>query len=147
MKEPEDHALGRSRGGFGTKIHLVCDRNGKPLGAVLSPGQSHESRLFEAAMEIACPNDVSPAALAGDKAYSSKAIRAWLAHRNIQDVVPTRDDEIRNENFDRDLYRRRNVIERCIGWLKENRRIATRFEKLAVHYMAMIDIAMILRLL
>jgi len=117
------------------------------MGAVLSPGQSHESKYFEAAMKIACPNDVSPAALAGDKAYSSKAIRAWLAERNIQDVVPTREDEARNQNFDRDLYRRPNVIEKCIGWLKQNRRIATRFEKLAVHYMAMIDIAMILRLL
>jgi transposase len=98
-------------------------------------------------MQIACPEGVWPAALAGDKAYSSKAIRAWLAHRNIQDVVPTRDDEIRNQNFERELYRRRNVIERCIGWLKENRRIATRFEKLAVQYMGMLKIAMILRLL
>ena len=144
--EPLDHALGRSRGGFGTKIHLVCDRKGKPIGAVLSPGQRHESRFFEPAM-ASLPAGVKPAALAGDKAYSSKAIRDWLAQREIQDVIPTRKDETRNENFDRELYRQRNVVERCIGWLKEKRRIATRYEKLAVHYLAMVQIAMILRLM
>jgi transposase len=98
-------------------------------------------------MAAACPEGVVPGALAGDKGYSSKAIRAWLAQRGIQDVVPTRSNEVRDESFDRDQYRQRNVVERCIGWLKENRRIATRFEKLAIHYMAMLDIAMILRLL
>ena len=98
-------------------------------------------------MTVACPESIVPSALAGDKGYSSKAIRAWLAQRGIQDVIPTRSNETRRESFDRELYRQRNVVERCIGWLKENRRIATRFEKLAVHYMAMLDIAMILRFL
>jgi transposase len=150
--EPDDHALGRSRGGFGTKIHLVCDRRGLPLGACLSPGQDHESRYFESAIQIACGLNEdgtlkqSPGAVSGDKAYSSKTIRAWIAARLIEDVIPTRDDELPVETFDREKYRERNVVERCIGWLKERPRIATRFEKLAVHYMAMIQLAMILRL-
>jgi transposase len=151
--EPEDHALGRSRGGFGTKIHLVCDRLGKPAGAVLSAGQDHESKYFESAMESACGVDKDgslrhkPGAISGDKAYSSTAIREWMAERKIQDVVPTKSNEPRREEFDRELYRGRNVVERCLGWLKERRRIATRFEKLAVHYLAMLQLAMILSLM
>jgi transposase len=130
---------------------MVCDRRGNPVGAVLSPGQSHESKYFVQAMEAACGLDedgslsVKPGAVSGDKAYSSKAIREWMASREIQDVVPTKASETRNEDFDRDMYKERNVIERCFGWLKESRRIATRFEKLAVHYLAMLQLAMIMR--
>jgi len=81
--------------------------------------------------------------LAGDKAYSSKRIRTWLRRRHIVPVIPTRADERPNRSFDRVAYRRRNVVERCVGWLKGLRRIGTRFEKLAVNYQAMIQIAMI----
>ncbi len=131
----------------------MCDRRGRPLGAVLSPGQSHESKYFVRAMETACGTGkdgsllTKPSAVSGDKAYSSTAIREWLSARQIQDVVPTRSNETRREDFDREMYRERNVVERCFGWLKENRRIAMRFEKLAVHYLAMLQMAMMLRLL
>jgi transposase len=151
--EPEDHALGRSRGGFGTKLHIVCDRSGNPLGVQLSPGQDHESRCFEKTMHAACGLDkdgalvCKPQAVSGDKGYSSGAIRAWLEERGIQDVIPTKSNESRREDFDREMYRQRNIVERCIGWLKENRRIATRYEKLAVHYLAMIKLGTILRMI
>ena len=130
---------------------MVCDRRGDPIGTVLSPGQNHESKYFVQAMETACGLDKDgsllnkPGAVSGDKAYSSEAIRQWMASREIQDVVPTKTNETRKENFDKDMYKERNVIERCFGWLKENRRIATRFEKLGVHYLAMLQLAMIMR--
>ena len=60
-------------------------------------------------------------------------------------VIPTRKDQRRNPRFDREAYRRRNVVERCIGWLKECRRLATRHEKLAVNFLAMVKLAMIRR--
>ena len=63
--------------------------------------------------------------------------------RAIRPVIPTRKDEPRREDFDREAYRRRNVVERLVGRLKECRRLATRYEKLAVNFLAMIHLAMI----
>jgi transposase len=140
--EPPDHALGRSQGGFGTKVHVVCDGQGQPLGLVLTPGQQHESTVFETAMATV-ESLPRPAKLAGDKAYRAKRIREWLSGRGIEAVIPTQKNEPRQEDFDRESYRRRNVVERLIGRLKEWRRIATRYEKLAVNFLAMIHLAMI----
>ncbi len=88
-----------------------------------------------------------PRALAGDKGYSYPRIRQWLRQHRIKDVIPTRSNQASRPNFDRKLYRHRNVVECCIGWLKECRRIATRYEKLAVNYLAMLKLAMIERYL
>jgi transposase len=89
-----------------------------------------------------------PTAVAGDKGYSSRAIRAWLRAKKVQALIPERRDQIvhrkgRPLKFDRVAYRRRNVIERAVGWLKECRRLATRFEKLATQFHAMLKLAMI----
>jgi transposase len=81
-----------------------------------------------------------PAALAGDKAYSFPRLRRWLRARHVRPVIPERRDQQdrrqhrpgRRPEFDRAAYRQRNVIERAVGWLKERRRIATRYEKLAI---------------
>ena len=67
--------------------------------------------------------------------------------RGIQAVIPTRKDQRRLPGFEKATYRRRNVVERCIGWLKESRRLATRFEKLAENFLAMVKLAMLERLL
>ena len=69
-------------------------------------------------------------------------IRGWLRDRRVQAVIPTRSVE-RPRRFDAATYRRRNVVERCVGWLKGFRRIGTRSEKLAVTYAAMLTLAMI----
>ena len=88
-----------------------------------------------------------PENIAGDKGYSCGRIRDWLKDHKIGDVIPTKDNEKRRESFDKKLYKNRNFVERCIGWLKEARRIATRYEKLAVHFLAMLRLAMILEYL
>lgn len=91
-----------------------------------------------------------PRWLAGDKGYSYPTIRQWLEQHKIAGVIPRRSDQMVRDGhppFDRDTYRRRNVVERCIGWLKECRRIATRYEKLAVSFVAMVNLAMIQRYL
>ena len=150
--EPEDHALGRSRGGFGSKLHLLCDRLGTPVAIRVSPGQRHESRWFEETMNAArIPRDRGsarrrPRRLGADKAYSIDWIRQWLRQRGIGSVRPTRRDQPRRR-LDRAAYRERNVVERCIGWLKEARRVGTRYEKLATTFVAMVTLAVILRLL
>ncbi len=151
--EPAHHALGRSRGGFGTKLHLVTDSHGIPITVTISPGQRHESRWIEQTMNaIRIPNRRGPARrrphrLGADKAYSLRWIRSWLRSKKIHAVIPTRKDQPTLTTFDRAAYRTRNVIERCIGWLKEARRVATRHEKLARNYLGMIKLAILHRTL
>jgi transposase len=152
LQEPEDHALGRSRGGFSTKIHVICDGEGSPLNVELSPGQTHETQLFEELWNTTEVSDqtlkylVQPEALAGDKAYRSSKIVERLESDEVQAVIPEKGDKANDQdhpNFDRETYRRRNVVERLIGWLKESRRIFSRFEKTAVNYLGMIHMACI----
>jgi len=83
-----------------------------------------------------------PGAVAADKAYACRRIRDWLKDHRIKDVIPTKSNQEPNPAFDKEAYRRRNVVERCIGALKECRRVATRFEKLAVNFAAMVKLAM-----
>ena len=93
-----------------------------------------------------------PERLAGDKGYSSARIRRWLKAHRIEPIIPIKEDQVqlqrRNPHpFDKDSYRRRSIIEQCVGWLKEARRIGTRFEKLAINFLAMLKLAMIDRYL
>jgi transposase len=133
-------------------VHIVTDSQGIPLVFTLTPGQQHDSTEFVNVVnavpfgpgtEIDRPHKDWPEALAGDKGYSSGAIRDFLKKRGIEDVIPTKSNEERRESFDKEKYRKRNVVERCIGWLKECRRIATRYEKLAVRYGAMVTLGFI----
>jgi transposase len=152
MQEPLDHALGRSRGGFTTKIHLVCDKHGFIVALHVTAGQAHESKAFEPTMARRLfhrrPGQRRwPVHLAGDKGYSYPRIRRWCRRRRIKAVIPTRKDQPRDELFDKATYRQRNIIERVVGWFKEYRSLGTRYEKLAVNYVALWLIAMIERAL
>jgi transposase len=119
----------------------VSDGAGLPLAFTLTPGQRHEVPVFETALKAArlpSPKGRSrtrPKYLAGDKAYSYRPVFAYLRRRHIRPVIPPRTGGNMGKGcaraFDPDLYRRRNVIERCVGWLKGCRSIATRHEKLA----------------
>jgi transposase len=96
------------------------------------------------------PPRTRPDRLAGDKGYSYPRIRQWLRDHKIGAVIPQRDDQRANHqgrplDFDKDAYRKRCIIEQCIGWLKECRRIGTRFEKLGINFLAMVKLAMIQR--
>ena len=85
-----------------------------------------------------------PRRLAGDKGYSSPTARRRLRQRRISPVIPTRKDQRSQPNFDREAYRERNKVERLINRLKQFRRIATRYEKRAANYLAMVNIGMIM---
>lgn len=159
LGEPEDHALGRSRGGFTTKLHLVTDGRGLPLSVELSAGQAQESRYAApvlSAVRIGQPEGrrgrprTRPLMVAGDKGYDNAPVRRWLREHGIGAVIPEKKRPAhwrarrgRPLKFDHVVYRRRNAIERCVGWLKEARRVATRFEKLAVHYLGVLKLMMI----
>ena len=137
MEEPPGHALGRSQGGFGTKVHLVCDSGGILLAVWVTEGQRHETKGFAQAMQRARRPRQSgrprwPEQAAADKGYSFAWVRAWLRRHHIKAVIPTRKDQPRQEDFDKETYRRRNIIERVVGWFKWCRALATRYDKLAV---------------
>jgi transposase len=132
---------------------LICEKGGKPIAAEVSAGQAHGSKFFERVLqkiairaERGRPRKM-PEKIAGDKGYSATKIRNWIKSKGIGDVIPTRDDEQRREGFNKQAYRDRNIVERCIGWLKECRRVATRYEKLASNFLGMLKIAMILEYL
>lgn len=121
-----------------------------PLGAVVTAGQAHESRSFEAAMDAVRPKYRRPMWVLGDKGYSYPNIRTWCERRKIWDLIPQRSDQLVREGpraFSKSLYAGRNVVERCIGWLKHNRRLGTRYEKLATSFLAMLKLAFISRYL
>lgn len=92
---------------------------------------------------------IKPRKLAGDKGYSARKNRDWLKAMGIKPVIPHKDNEKARHDgrvkFDKQTYRNRCVVEQCVGWLKENRRIGTRFEKLAINFLAMLQLAMIKR--
>lgn len=157
-EEPEDHALGRSRGGLSSKIHILCDRLGHPLHYHLTAGQTHESTVLDIVLVGADEHlfDAEgepiawPVALAGDKGYRADWIDDYLIDLEITPVIPSKtneDREARPVAFDRQAYRDRNIVERLIGWLKECRRIASRFEKTAKNFGGMIKMAFIQRYL
>jgi len=91
-----------------------------------------------------------PLAMAGDKGYRANWIDDYLLKLGIQPVIPSKENEDRDARpieFDRDAYRQRNVIERLIGWIKESRRIFSRFEKTAKNFGGMLKMAFIRRYL
>jgi transposase len=153
-EEPDDHALGRSRGGFSTKIHLLCNGEGYPLHFHLTPGQAHEATALEplliGADELVLDEDRQPVAwpvaLAGDKGYRAAWIDEYLLDLGIQPVIPSKENEDRDARpveFDKDTYRQRNIVERLIGWLKESRRIFSRYEKTAKNFGGMLKMAFV----
>ena len=153
-EEPDDHALGRSRGGFSTKIHVLCDGLGHPLHFHLTSGQTHESAVLDTVLEGADSNLLDgdgqriawPVSLAGDKGYRAAGIDEYLLELGISPVIPSKENEDREARpveFDRDKYRQRNIVERLIGWIKESRRILSGFEKTAKNFAGMLKMAFI----
>ena len=152
LPEPPDHALGRSQGGFGTKVHLVCEGHGTVLAVWVTPGQRHESQAFAAVLLRAkrprwTGHPRWPQQVAGDKGYSYPGIRQWLRRHHIVAVIPTRKDQPQEQAFDRTAYRSRNLVERVVGWYKEYRALGTRYDKLAVNYVALWLLAILDKLL
>jgi transposase len=154
-EEPPDHALGRSRGGFSTRIHIPCDGHGHPLDFHLTAGQAHEATglvpLLEGAGERVVDGDGQaiawPVALAGDKGFRADWIDEYLLAMGITPVIPSKENEdraARAVEFDKEAYRRRSIVECLIGWLKECRRVFSRFEKTAKNFGGIIRIAFII---
>lgn len=135
-----------TRGGYGSKVHLVTDAKGLPIGCVLTRGNRNECPVFDELLDDALANTggALPARLAADRGYSADRIRRKLAAMGIEPVIPMRKTEHVADRpaLDGRAYRGRNVVERCVGRLKDMRRIGTRYEKLASSYLAMLTLGM-----
>ncbi|RAX20863.1 IS5 family transposase [Actinomyces sp. Z5] len=159
--EPEDHALGTSRGGWSTKVHAAADAACGMLARLLTAGQAADAPLMIPVLEeihVQRPAGgrprTRPQVVLADKAYSSRANRDWLRAHHIRATIPIKADQAAHRKargrlggrppaFDPIAYKDRNAVERCFGCLKQHRGFATRYDKLAVRYQATIHIASI----
>jgi len=157
--EPADHGLGRSRGGWTTKLHLICDGRGRALSIGLTGGNVNDTTMLGPALDqIRVPRRgrgrprTRPDHLLGDKGYSSRSNRARLAGRGIRITIPERADQLANRArrgssggrphaFDQQAYKGRNIVERAFNRLKQWRGIAARYDKTAINYRAGIVLA------
>ena len=133
-KGEQKQAIGRSRGGRNTKIHAIADAKGRLLSILLSCGEAHD-----------CPPALrlirrtkAAGKLLGDKAYDSAELRRWLKARGIKAVVPNRSNRKQPFSFDKRSYKQRHRIENAFCRLKDFRRIATRYDRLARNFLASI---------
>ena len=131
----EREALGRSKGGFSTKIHALTDALGNPLKFILTPGQ--QSDIKQANQLI---SDVFDVACLADGGYVSKQLRATLEKKNCTPVIPSRSNAKTPLEYDKELYKERNAIECFFGKIKHFRRIFSRYDKLAQSYLSFLHI-------
>ncbi len=140
--------------GDSTKIHTLCDSNGLPLQFYLTAGQTHESSALSELLAVADEELLDsdgkripwPFARGGDTGYRANWVDEYLLSLAIKPVIQSKENETgsdREVQFDKASYRRRNIIERLIGWLKESRRAHSKFEKTAKNFGGMITLVFI----
>jgi transposase len=131
-------ALGRSRGGFTSKVHCIADEKGRPIAFHLTPGEAADCKAYDELIDLP---ETPPDALLADKAYDTDLIRDDLAERGIEAVIPSKSNRTDPIPHDEGKYRERNWIERVFGHIKINRAVATRYDQLAETFMGTLCIA------
>ncbi|MBN4054352.1 IS5 family transposase [Nitrospira defluvii] len=129
----KNQALGRSRGGFSTKIHALCDALGNPLRFILTGGERHDCTQALAVIE-----GLKPEAVLADKGYDADYIVQAVEEMGAIAVIPPKSNRKSPRTYDRELYKERNLVERMFGKLKQFRRVATRYDKTALSFMSFI---------
>ena len=135
-KKHGEQSLGRSRGGFSTKIHLATDALGNALRFRLTGGERND--ITQAASLV---KDFYAEWVIADKGYDSGAFVLYLKERDSEAVIPSRVTNKVQREIDTHLYKERHLIENQIGKLKHFRRVFSRFDKLAKNYLSFIYFA------
>ena len=130
----EAQALGRSRGGFSTKIHIAVDALGNPLRLILTAGQRHDSPQAGVLIE-----GFAPQVLIADKGYDSAPLVESVTAKGILAVIPPKKNRLAQREYDHHLYHERHLIECFINKLKHYRRVFSRFEKLSKNYLGFLS--------
>jgi transposase len=134
----KERAIGLSRGGFTTKIHMCADAHGNPINFEITGGQIHDSQVAPQLIELVEEAEHFIA----DKAYDSDLIRDKAIKSGMKPIIPRRNNSSKpNRLFDRYLYKMRHLVENLFARLKHFRSIATRFEKLARNFKSFVYIA------
>jgi transposase len=134
--------LGRSRGGFGTKIHAGVSGLGLPVKILLTAGQEADVTQAENLIR-GVPIEV----VIGDKGYDSKKVVEAIQARGAEAVIPSLSTRKEQREYDKEKYKDRNLAERFWGKIKQYRRVATRYEKTARNFLAFVHVASIMVLL
>lgn len=131
--------MGRSRGGLTTKLHLVTDGTGKPVKFQLTGGQSADCKQAESLLD----GQKAEAVLA-DKGYDTDSIVQYVKDcMNAQVVIPPKRNRVIQRNYDKEIYKNRNLIERAFNRLKHWRRIATTYDRCDAMFISSIALATI----
>jgi transposase len=131
--------MGRSRGGLTTKIHALVDANGLPIALKLTEGQAHDGRSATDMLDGLLAGQI----LLADRAYDSNALRDTMTAQGAWANIRPMDHRRDRPAFSTFLYRYRNLVERFFNKLKHYRAIATRYEKRAANYLALVKLAAI----
>lgn len=129
-----NQALGRSRGGFSTKIHITVDGLGNPLRLRLTAGQAHD---ITQAVDLVDGFDFEH--LIADRSYAAQAFFDWIVENGAEPVIPPHPQAIEDREYDKWLYRERHLIECFINKIKHFRRVFSRFDKLASRYLGFLQ--------
>lgn len=135
-KETTDEALGRSRGGFSSKLHFAVDAQGHPLEIRLGPGEEHDVNRAEELLGSHAPDSVI-----ADKGYDCDRFIATIRRRGAEAVIPPRSNRTTKRRWNKRKYKSRNLVERFVNRIKHYRRIATRYEKTARNYLGFVHFA------
>jgi transposase len=139
IAENHERHMGRSRGGPASKVHVVVDANGLPVRLGLTPGEAHDNRLCSVLLADLRPQTI----VLADRGYDADWIRQFIREQGAWANIPPKKNRTSLINFSPDLYRSRNLVERFFNKIKQCRRIATRYDKLAANYLAFIKLASI----
>lgn len=134
-KQQNEEAMGLSRGGLSTQIHAAVDAAGKPVRLLLTAGQTSEYTQANALIE-----GFEADYVLADKGYDSDAFVSAIAESQAIPVIPSKINRTVPRDFDRNLYKERHWVERFFQKLKHFRRLATRYERLARNYQAMLSL-------
>ena len=135
-----DQAIGKSRGGNSSKIHMLCDAFGNPIDFELTAGHVHDVTRAERLVELSNAEN-----MIADKGYDSENVRQKAKDKNMRPIIPTRAcTKKENPEFDKELYKLRHIIENLFARLKHFRSIATRYEKTSRNFSAFVYIGCLL---